>query len=100
MSSISYGKNFIFTNFESYQRYFLMKLQGKCEILSVINDFKSICFNGEAFAQTSESSNTLTEVRDYFYEPLDDKERQKVHKVIKFNKNFKEVEECSVRVRG
>jgi hypothetical protein len=45
-----------------------MKLLGKCELISDIKKFKSICYNGEAFAQTSDSSNTLTEVRDYFYE--------------------------------
>lgn len=48
-----------------------MKLQGKCEFLSDINKFKSICYNGEAFASTSDSSNFLTEVRNYFYVPLE-----------------------------
>lgn len=30
ISSVSYGKNFVFTNFEAYQHHFIMKLQGKC----------------------------------------------------------------------
>lgn len=56
----------------------MLKLQGKCELISDIKKFKSVCYNGEAFAQTSESSNTLTEVRDYFYEELS---RDEIHTV-------------------
>ena len=53
ISSVSYGRNFIFNNFQTYQEEFVMQLQGKAEIIDDINKFKSICFNGEAFAETS-----------------------------------------------
>jgi len=48
-----------------------MKLLGKCEIIDYIKKFQSICFNGEAFAKTSEEgSGIIVEVRAFFYEQL------------------------------
>jgi len=48
-----------------------MKLLGKCEIINDIKKFQSICFNGEAFAKTSEEgSGIIVEVRAFFYKQL------------------------------
>jgi hypothetical protein len=49
-----------------------MKLSGKGLFNSDLESLKSICYNGEAFAKTSEYSNTLTEIKGYFDTPLNE----------------------------
>lgn len=59
-----------------------------------------MCYNGEAFAQTSESSNTLTEVRDYFYVELSRDEIHTVKNYISGRGNAQAMEEYVVKLRG
>ncbi len=59
-----------------------------------------MCYNGEAFAQTSESSNTLTEVRDYFYVELSRDEIHTVKNYISGRGNSQAMEEYVVKLRG
>jgi hypothetical protein len=79
-----------------------MKLLGKCEIISDTKKFKNICYNGEAFAQTSESSNTITEVREYFYEELTREEVKELQGIIGIQGQGDKgrLEEYVVRLRG
>jgi hypothetical protein len=100
ISSVNYGRNFVFNNFDTYQEHFLLLLQGKAEIIDDINKFKSICFNGEAFAETSEASNTLAEVRGYFYEQLTAEEEEAVRECMRAERSPREVYEYVVKNRG
>jgi hypothetical protein len=59
VASIIYGQNFIFHNFDAYQEYFIQKLEGKCEIISDLNTFFNVCYNGEAFSAQNEGSGVL-----------------------------------------
>jgi hypothetical protein len=70
IGSVNYGRNFIFNNFDAYQHHFLLKLSNKSEFISNIKEFIDVCFNGEAFAQSTDTSNTIAEVREYFYVEL------------------------------
>lgn len=44
----------------------MVKLNSKCEIIADIKKFRSICYNGEAFAASSDTSNALSELRAIF----------------------------------
>jgi len=60
-----------------------MKLLGKCDIINDIKKFSSICFNGEAFAKTSEEgSGIIVEVRAFFYVQLTEDELKTINKKL------------------
>lgn len=74
-----------------------MKLLGKCEIINDIKKFLSICFNGEAFAKTSEEgSGIIVEVRAFFYVQLTAEELNKINTKLQTYKSDKEI----VEMRG
>lgn len=100
ISSISYGRNFVFNNFDSYQEFFVMKLLGKCEIISIIEKFKSVCYNGEAFSEAAESSGVIADVRGYFYEMLTPTEVRIVKRSIQEAGDLKERHKFVVEMRG
>jgi len=77
-----------------------MKLAGKCLFNTNIEDLKSICYNGEAFAKTSEHSNTLNEIKALFDVPLTDHERRLVVDTLAAKTHIKEREECAIKIRG
>lgn len=85
VSSIKYGENLVYHNFDFCEAYFLTKLKGRCELESNIEKYISTSYVGEAFscATTQTNSNAIGVVREAIYETLAKDSYDSVRGVLK-----------------
>jgi hypothetical protein len=62
-------------------------LEGKCEIISNLKEYISVCYNGEAFSAQTEGSAVLAEIREILDRKLSEKSLRAVKEFVSLNKN-------------